>query len=69
MMDSKHTNNTTQNCTFLNLPSFDPSKQKSILSPNVRRFKNISDKRPTLKNMEGKLPQDNVELTPLPLFL
>ena len=68
-MDRKHTSYTTQNCTFPNLPSFDPSKQKSNITPNVWRFKNISKNRPTLKNMETKLSQDNVELTPLPLFL
>lgn len=54
------TNFGTQVARFQNLPSFDPSKQKSISSPNVRRFENISDKRLILKNMEAKLPEEYI---------
>lgn len=44
-----------------NLPSFDPSKQKSVPSPKVRTFENISNKRLDLKNMEAKLPVFNAK--------
>jgi hypothetical protein len=39
---------------YQNLPSFDPSKQKSSPSPKLWRFKNISDKRLYLRSTEAK---------------
>ena len=38
----------------MNIPSFDPSKQKSRPSPNVWTFKITSKKKLNLKNAENK---------------
>lgn len=43
------------------LPSFDPSKQKSVSPASIRTFENISTKRMNLKNKEAKLPVCNAK--------
>ena len=42
--------------TYRSLPSFDPSKQKSVASPNVCRLKITSTKRQNLRHVEAKRP-------------
>lgn len=54
---------------FHNPPSCDPSKQKSVFFPRVCRFKNISDKTLTLKNMEAKHPQESLGWISFDIFL
>ena len=44
-----------------NLPSLDPSKQKSLPSPKVCTFEIVSNKRLNFKNMEAKLPVFNAK--------